>query len=167
MTTPFCKMCYDAGKLEEVYTSHWLRSSKDASSRITCPLLLSIKCKFCKKGGHTVKYCNKLKNRQQKQQQTWMVEPYHAIPDHMLCDHIAMNDNTHPITTSSTQLPHRTKYWYDSVTPTKIAPNNQSSPCYVTQTPQPHYWTLYTPTHYAEDVESGVHVPGEQLCECN
>ena len=57
--TYYCKMCFDAGKTELVYSSHCIRDSK---KNITCPLLLSIKCRNCSKMGHTSKYC-KAKSR--------------------------------------------------------------------------------------------------------
>ena len=55
-----CKFCKDAGKSEEEYMSHFLRESKDPESRITCPTLLAIECRFCFKRGHTVSKCAKL-----------------------------------------------------------------------------------------------------------
>ena len=55
-----CKFCKDAGKSEEEYTNHFLRESKDPNSRITCPTLLAIECRFCFKKGHTVSKCEKL-----------------------------------------------------------------------------------------------------------
>jgi hypothetical protein len=55
-----CKFCKDAGKSEEEYTSHFLRESRDPNSRIICPTLLAIECRFCFKKGHTVSKCNKL-----------------------------------------------------------------------------------------------------------
>lgn len=55
-----CKFCKDAGKSENEYTSHFLRESKDPNSRITCPTLLAIQCRYCSKKGHTVSKCQKL-----------------------------------------------------------------------------------------------------------
>jgi len=57
-----CKFCKDAGKSEEEYTSHFLRETKDPNSRITCPTLLLIECRYCSKKGHTVSKCAKLLN---------------------------------------------------------------------------------------------------------
>lgn len=53
MTTN-CKVCRDAGKSEQEYSSHRVR---DKNGRVTCPTLLSQKCRNCGKNGHTVKYC--------------------------------------------------------------------------------------------------------------
>ena len=64
-----CKFCKDAGKSENEYTNHFLRESKDPNSRITCPTLLAIECRYCFKKGHTVSKCAKLlkeKNGNQK-----------------------------------------------------------------------------------------------------
>ena len=55
-----CKFCKDAGKSEAEYTSHFLRESKDPTSRIICPTLLAIECRYCSKRGHTVSKCSKL-----------------------------------------------------------------------------------------------------------
>jgi hypothetical protein len=59
----YCKVCHDSGKPETVYTSHFIRETRDPNSRIVCPTLLSIECGYCKNKGHTVKYCPKLKNK--------------------------------------------------------------------------------------------------------
>ena len=54
---PCCKVCQDAGKPEEVYTSHWV---KDLTGKTVCPTLLNTECRFCHKIGHTTKYCKEL-----------------------------------------------------------------------------------------------------------
>jgi hypothetical protein len=54
MSTPNCKVCRDAGKSEQECSSHWVR---DKVGRVTCPTLLSQKCRNCGKNGHTIKYC--------------------------------------------------------------------------------------------------------------
>ena len=55
--TPFCPVCYDLGKPESVYTSHWLRETPDRNSNVVCMALLSMKCNYCNEKGHTIKYC--------------------------------------------------------------------------------------------------------------
>lgn len=55
-----CKFCKDAGKSVEEYTSHFIRETMDPKSRIVCPTLLLIECRFCFKRGHTVSKCKKL-----------------------------------------------------------------------------------------------------------
>jgi hypothetical protein len=54
---PFCKVCFDTGKSEKEYTSHFVRVSADPSSKVCCPTLLDIECQFCHLKGHTVSKC--------------------------------------------------------------------------------------------------------------
>ena len=62
---PYCKVCHDAGKVESVYTSHWV---KDLTGKTTCPTLLSTECRYCYKLGHTTKFCDVLaKNNKEKE----------------------------------------------------------------------------------------------------
>lgn len=49
-----CKVCFDAGKSKDVYSSHWV---KDQRGKVICPTLLSQKCQKCLNFGHTVKFC--------------------------------------------------------------------------------------------------------------
>jgi len=56
-TKPCCKVCKDAGKSAEEYSSHW---PKDNNGRVICSTLLSQECRYCSESGHTVKYCQKL-----------------------------------------------------------------------------------------------------------
>jgi hypothetical protein len=63
----YCKVCQDAGKSEEEYTSHFTRESKDPNAKVICPLLLSLECRFCYKNGHTIKYCPTLKQKGKKE----------------------------------------------------------------------------------------------------
>jgi hypothetical protein len=56
-----CKVCQDAGKTEAEYTSHFTRETADPTSRVICPTLLAQECRFCFKKGHTVKYCKRAK----------------------------------------------------------------------------------------------------------
>ena len=51
---PLCKVCKDAGKSEQVFTSHF---TKNRDGKVTCPTLLAIKCRRCSKAGHTASYC--------------------------------------------------------------------------------------------------------------
>lgn len=67
---PFCKVCYDTGKPESVYTSHWVRTlaivngvKKNNGMKITCPTLLATECRYCLKAGHTVKFCPIIEKR--------------------------------------------------------------------------------------------------------
>ena len=49
-----CKVCMDAGKSVDEYTSHWV---KDREGNVICPTLLNQKCLVCGKCGHTTSYC--------------------------------------------------------------------------------------------------------------
>jgi hypothetical protein len=53
----YCKVCHDAGKSETEYMSHFIRESSLPNSKVVCPTLLSLECRYCSKRGHTVKYC--------------------------------------------------------------------------------------------------------------
>ena len=54
---PYCKVCYDAGKPESEYTTHWV---KDLNGKTICPTLLNTECRYCFKRGHTAKFCTVL-----------------------------------------------------------------------------------------------------------
>ncbi|NBW58918.1 hypothetical protein EBR43_14310 [bacterium] len=60
---PFCKVCFDAGKTEKEYTSHYVRSEPGPNSKVVCPTLLSQCCGFCGECGHTPKFCRVLTAR--------------------------------------------------------------------------------------------------------
>jgi hypothetical protein len=62
MSNKFCKMCFDAGKVD--YAAHFLRDRKGV---VTCPTLKGIKCRFCSGIGHTPKYCPVLKSKTEKE----------------------------------------------------------------------------------------------------
>ena len=64
--TPFCKVCIDAGHPKTVYESHWV---KTLDGKVCCPTLLEQSCRYCKVKGHTVKFCNLLKEEEPKQLQ--------------------------------------------------------------------------------------------------
>ena len=65
---PLCKVCQDAGKPENIYTSHYTRESADPKSKVTCPTLLALECRYCFKKGHTVKYCGVLAANKKQQE---------------------------------------------------------------------------------------------------
>ena len=58
-----CKFCKDSGKSYEMYSSHFVRESPDPNSRIVCPTILAMECKYCFKKGHTISKCVKYANR--------------------------------------------------------------------------------------------------------
>lgn len=63
----FCKVCFDAGCEEKDYTSHFVRSTQNMHSKVICPTLIGIKCKFCNHAGHTKKYCAELKLKKKRE----------------------------------------------------------------------------------------------------
>lgn len=64
----YCKVCHDAGKSESVYMSHYTRETPDPKSKVVCPTLLNMECKYCFSPGHTVKYCSILADNKKKQE---------------------------------------------------------------------------------------------------
>jgi len=52
-----CSICANAGFPEEVYSSHYVRETRDIASRVTCPLLKNNICSRCGKKGHFVSSC--------------------------------------------------------------------------------------------------------------
>ena len=64
----YCKVCHDSGKPESEYRSHNTRETKDPKSKVICPTLLSLNCRYCHDNGHTVKYCPVLANKKKRKQ---------------------------------------------------------------------------------------------------
>ena len=62
----FCKVCFEAGKVESIFKSHFVRSGPGMNCPVVCPTLLATECKYCHKAGHTVKYCDVLKNNEKQ-----------------------------------------------------------------------------------------------------
>lgn len=59
--SPFCKICYDAK--QEGFNTHYVRDRPGGD--VVCPYLLSLNCSYCHNSGHTVKYCDILKTKNQ------------------------------------------------------------------------------------------------------
>ena len=57
--TPFCTICFNAGKNKSEYTNHWVRETP--GGKVCCPTLLNHKCEYCKKLGHMLSHCRNLK----------------------------------------------------------------------------------------------------------
>ena len=51
---PFCKVCFDAGKSDQEYMSHYVKSGL----KLVCPTLLNQACLTCGERGHTSGYCD-------------------------------------------------------------------------------------------------------------
>jgi hypothetical protein len=71
--TKYCKVCQDAGKPESEYRSHFTRENKDPNSKVCCPTLLALECRYCFKAGHTIKYCKILQDNE-KNKKRWEQE---------------------------------------------------------------------------------------------
>ena len=88
---PFCKVCYDTGKPESVYTSHWVRTLPSLNSngvknsnggnggKITCPTLLATECRYCLKIGHTVKFCPIIEQRDKFMEKKKASEAFNVV----------------------------------------------------------------------------------------
>ena len=63
----YCPVCAKAGMPEEVYSSHYVRESRDLASRVTCPLIKHNKCGECGKTGHFSSSCRVPKQKVEKQ----------------------------------------------------------------------------------------------------
>jgi hypothetical protein len=56
-------VCFDSGKDESIYTSHFVKSAPSLGV-IVCPTLKATECRYCKKSGHTVKFCKALQEKE-------------------------------------------------------------------------------------------------------
>ena len=67
---PYCKVCHDAGKCIEDYTSHWVKTKPGPDGVVVCPTLLAQECRYCHEQGHTPSCCKKLErdNRERAKQ---------------------------------------------------------------------------------------------------
>lgn len=59
----FCKVCFDAGKEEKCYTSHFVKDRPGPNGKIVCPTLLSTECRYCHEKGHFKSHCPVLAER--------------------------------------------------------------------------------------------------------
>ena len=62
--SPFCKVCYDAGKSKEEYSSHYVKDKPGPHGKVCCPYLLSLTCRYCHKTGHTPNHCPEVKAKE-------------------------------------------------------------------------------------------------------
>jgi len=65
----FCKVCFDAGKSESEYSSHFVRNER--GGKVVCPTLLNLNCTYCHKKGHTKSYCKDLKKDQKRSEKSF------------------------------------------------------------------------------------------------
>ena len=69
---PCCKVCKDAGKSENEYSTHYV---KDLNGQVTCPTLLSQECRFCHKNGHTISHCPELAKKKERETRQQSAKP--------------------------------------------------------------------------------------------
>ena len=78
----FCKVCFDAGKPENVYTNHTVKTMNARTGKLetTCVTLLALECRFCFTTGHTVKFCPAIKenNKGRKEHEIQHARERHA-----------------------------------------------------------------------------------------
>lgn len=53
----YCKVCFDAGKSEAEYLSHYVKSEAGGKGNVVCPTLLEMSCTYCHTKGHMKSYC--------------------------------------------------------------------------------------------------------------
>ena len=58
----YCSFCASAG-IKGPH-DHFLRASLGQSAKVVCPKLLNTECNYCRRFGHTVKFCAKLKEQE-------------------------------------------------------------------------------------------------------
>lgn len=73
----FCKVCYDAGKPEWEYTSHYVKDQPGPNGKVVCPVILNVECNYCHEKGHTPSHCPKLKRRNAYRQPAQYNQPPH------------------------------------------------------------------------------------------
>jgi hypothetical protein len=78
----FCKVCFDAGKPENVYTNHTVKTMNVRTGKLetTCVTLLALECRYCFTAGHTVKFCPAIKenNKGRKEHEIQHARERHA-----------------------------------------------------------------------------------------
>jgi hypothetical protein len=57
----YCKVCFDAGKPEAEYLSHYVKDIAGSKGKVVCPTLLGMECTYCHMKGHMKSYCVILK----------------------------------------------------------------------------------------------------------
>ena len=78
-----CQFCKDLGKTRDEYTSHYVRESPNPNSKVVCPTLKAMVCRYCKDSGHTVKHCPKIdtkNNQQTRAQESHIVSKNYCLP---------------------------------------------------------------------------------------
>ena len=93
---PFCKVCFDAGKPESGYASHYVKSSPGPNGKIVCPTLLNQACRNCGQPGHTSSYCDQ--TRIQTPSALQRIQPISAAAELRLLTATIKSQNQNPAT---------------------------------------------------------------------
>ena len=72
----FCKVCFDAGKGETIYKSHYVKDKAGSNGLVVCPTLLNQTCRYCHEKGHTIKFCKVLQNKEKYNKKKMRVDSY-------------------------------------------------------------------------------------------
>ncbi len=59
----FCRHCFNLGKDESTYTSHYTKESTLPNAKVICPEILNNVCNLCSKKGHLASTCSVTKSR--------------------------------------------------------------------------------------------------------
>jgi len=92
---PFCKVCFDAGKPEAEYTSHFVKSEPSAKGKVVCPTLLNQACTYCRETGHTVSHCAKLKQNNKNKEHALRVQEYAVSQGNTVGKNVASSVRNH------------------------------------------------------------------------
>ena len=63
LTKKFCKHCFNLGKDEREYTSHYTKESTLPNAKVVCPEILGATCTYCFQNGHLPSGCTELKKK--------------------------------------------------------------------------------------------------------
>jgi len=83
---PFCKVCHDSGKTEAEYTSHFVKSEPGTKGKVVCPTLLGQGCSYCHETGHTVSYCQVLKQNNKNKAKVERVIVFHNTDNYVAAE---------------------------------------------------------------------------------
>lgn len=86
----FCKICFDAKKSPEEYTSHAIRYN----GNVTCPILMNIQCHNCNEKGHTTSYCKKQKTKRSSKRSHVKMSDFIKFPINTLPHQTRKPNNT-------------------------------------------------------------------------